>query len=240
MTVPFGTAAGCPHREETRTPHAVPGSHESSPEAGRPSADGPSRASDPAGGDRRGRGRRRGMVGLRDTRLAGRHPQDQARHHVMQENRSFDSYFGTYPGRRRHPDARTAVRGRACPSPDARTRASSPFHDRDDVTAAARTSTATRWPTSTAARWTGSSSRRSRASTVPARRIRRPELLRRPAADRRDGLPRRRARSRTTGPTRRASCCRTTCSSRTWVVEPAGAPLHGLRVVGKCTTPTTP
>ena len=36
---------------------------------------------------------------------------------IMQENRSFDSYFGTYPGRGRHPDAaRTARRLRAGPA----------------------------------------------------------------------------------------------------------------------------
>ena len=30
---------------------------------------------------------------------------------VMQENRSFDSYFGTYPARDRHPDARWEADG---------------------------------------------------------------------------------------------------------------------------------
>ena len=33
---------------------------------------------------------------------------------IMQENRSFDQYFGTYPGRRRHPDAGRRARRSAC------------------------------------------------------------------------------------------------------------------------------
>ncbi len=33
---------------------------------------------------------------------------------IEQENRSFDSYFGTYPGADGHPDARTACRPSAC------------------------------------------------------------------------------------------------------------------------------
>ena len=40
---------------------------------------------------------------------------------IMQENRSFDSYFGTYPGRRRHPARRDRARPQRCPV--------APFHD---------------------------------------------------------------------------------------------------------------
>ena len=50
---------------------------------------------------------------------------------IEQENRSFDSYFGTYPGRRRHPhEERRAdgVRARSRPA-DAR----APYHDTADV-----------------------------------------------------------------------------------------------------------
>ncbi len=75
----------------------------------------------------------------------------------MQENRSFDSYFGTYPGADGIPPG-------VCvpdpPGPCVR-----PFHDRHDQNAGgpARPE-ATRWPTSTAARWTGSWSSSSGAS----------------------------------------------------------------------------
>ena len=36
---------------------------------------------------------------------------------IMQENRSFDSYFGTFPGRRGHPHAERSSRRRACRTP---------------------------------------------------------------------------------------------------------------------------
>ena len=34
---------------------------------------------------------------------------------IMQENRSFDHYFGTYPGRQWHPDAEWRTEPCACP-----------------------------------------------------------------------------------------------------------------------------
>ena len=131
----------------------------------------------------------------------------------MQENRSFDSYFGTYPGRRRHPDAERPARPCACPTRD-RAAASSPYprpRRRQRRRPARRRPT--RPPTSTAARWTASSrrpSRRSKGCADPNN-----PACSDSADARRDGLPRRDATSRTTGPTPRTSCCRTTCSSRT-------------------------
>ncbi len=128
---------------------------------------------------------------------------------IMQENRSFDSYFGTYPGRRRHPDApRRADRLRAgSAAPHAACARST---TRTTSTTAARTSRAPTRPTTTTAGWTASSAR----GEIVRQRAR-PEGLQRQARRRHDGLPRRRARSPTTGPTRATTCSRTTCSSPT-------------------------
>ena len=53
---------------------------------------------------------------------------------IMQENRSFDTYFGTYPGRRRHPDAERHADG-VCDRPGDQ-------HLRQSRTSTTRTSTA--------------------------------------------------------------------------------------------------
>ena len=71
---------------------------------------------------------------------------------IMQENRSFDSYFGTFPGA-------DGIPAGVC-VPDPRTGGCvAPFHDSSDneLRRPARTKRAK--PTSTAARWTASSTR---------------------------------------------------------------------------------
>ena len=132
---------------------------------------------------------------------------------IMQENRSFDSYFGTYPGSRRDPDA--AGHPAVCvpdPTPH-HCSAPVPRHVRPQRRRAARPPT--RSPTSTAGRWTASSSQ---ARAGPQRSLRRnPDA---PGCSRTPTRPdvmgyHDAARSRTTGPTRTTSCSRTTCSSRT-------------------------
>ena len=50
---------------------------------------------------------------------------------IMQENRSFDSYFGTYPGRRRDPDEERRADGLRARPADARLR-QRPYHDTAD------------------------------------------------------------------------------------------------------------
>ena len=133
---------------------------------------------------------------------------------IMQENRSFDTYFGTYPGRRRHPDANGVPDGlRARSQP--RAAASRPYHDHDDVERrAGRTAQADATADIDGGKMDG--------FVAPGASTRRqgcvdrsnPGCARHGRA-RRDGLPRPSARSRTTGPTPATSCCRTTCSSRT-------------------------
>ena len=49
----------------------------------------------------------------------------------MQENRSFDSYFGTYPGSGRDPDEERHARPCACPNPAGG--CTRPYHDTADV-----------------------------------------------------------------------------------------------------------
>ena len=82
----------------------------------------------------------------------------------MQENRSFDSYFGTYPGRgraSRRPNGQFTV---CVPDPATKTAVRAPYHDSADVNGgAAHDRTRPRSPTSTAARWTASSPRPRRA-----------------------------------------------------------------------------
>ena len=82
---------------------------------------------------------------------------------IMQENRSFDEYFGTFPGadgipmRERPPD-------RVHPRPGA-ARCERPFHDPSDVNAGGpHTDRESRSPTSTAERWTASCAKPSRRS----------------------------------------------------------------------------
>ena len=107
----------------------------------------------------------------------------------MQENRSFDSYFGTYPGADGIPMQPRPSRPSACPT-RARSAVSGPTtttHDVERGRPARRTATPS--PTSTAARWTGSSPRPSRPDGA-ARAVDDPACCW-PGAARRDGLPRR-------------------------------------------------
>ena len=85
---------------------------------------------------------------------------------IMQENRSFDSYFGTYPGADGIPCA-TGVPPSACPT--RRRRCVRPYHDTPtrEHRRAARARRRGR-ATSTAARWTASSGRRVAALKQPA------------------------------------------------------------------------
>ena len=73
---------------------------------------------------------------------------------IMQENRSFDSYFGTYPG------ANGIPVGHLRAGPDQRRLRPRPSTTPPTRTAAARTAPKRRPPTSTAAAWTASSNRR--------------------------------------------------------------------------------
>ena len=120
---------------------------------------------------------------------------------IVQENRSFDHYFGTFPGADGIPMKRGRVR-RVRPRPGDRRRARARTTPTNSSTSAARTRPTTRSATSTAAAWTASSSSWSRP---PNRCGRRPERRRSAARrsarrdTRRHELPRRPARSRTTG-----------------------------------------
>ncbi len=89
---------------------------------------------------------------------------------IMQENRSFDSYFGTYPGADGLPPAR------ASPIPRA-VHVSGRITTRTTSTAADRTASATRWRTSTAARWTASSRRRNAAGAAAGPYVRAERLV---------------------------------------------------------------
>ena len=73
---------------------------------------------------------------------------------VMQENRSFDSYFGTYPGADGIP-MRDGV-PQVC-SPDPKTKECvAPYHDTNDEDTGAPHSELSAIPRSTAERWTAS------------------------------------------------------------------------------------
>src|SRR4029450_11549060 len=77
---------------------------------------------------------------------------------IMQENRSFDSYFGTYPGAGGGPRGfrgRTGASRSASRIP-ARTSASGPSTTPATGTAVGRTSKSTQCATCTAARWSDS------------------------------------------------------------------------------------
>ena len=132
----------------------------------------------------------------------------------MQENRSFDSYFGTFPGADGFPTTRTATSACACRTPQRRLHRPVP---RPAGPQRRRT-----------ARSRGCHGRHQRRGDG---RVRRPVRERR--ATRQHGCKdpnapacsvgaratswatTTAARSRTTGPTRRTSSSRTTCSSRT-------------------------
>ena len=145
---------------------------------------------------------------------------------IMQENRSFDSYFGTYPGADGIPMRGTAVDGvRAEPGPLG---APGPTMTRPTSTAAARTARP-RWPTSTTARWTGSS----RSATRPGTSApwSQPGLQRTPARPTSWATtpPR---RYRTTGVRQGLRPPRPHVRAGEVVVA-SGAPLPGLRLVGE-------
>ena len=157
---------------------------------------------------------------------------------IMQENRSFDTYFGTYPGRRRHPDEQRARRRCAFPTADR----AAVRHARTSIT-----------PTSTAAARTAQTNARRRHQRRQDGRLRRPASRRRSkgCADpdepglratrrtpdvmgyhtrsRHPELLDVRAELRAAGPHVRAER----------VVEPARAPVPGLGVVGARAPSTT-
>ena len=132
---------------------------------------------------------------------------------IMQENRSFDTYFGTYPGADGIP-MQNGVPTVCVPDPADATAASSPTTTTPTSTAAARTAPGRRH---------GRHRRRQdgrlhRPGRARPKRLRRSPTTRvctqsapRPTSWATTPAP----TSRTTGPTRSTSCCRTTCSSRT-------------------------
>jgi phospholipase C len=83
---------------------------------------------------------------------------------IMQENRSFDSYFGTYPGADGIP-MQNGVPTVCNPDPR-RSSASSSTTTAPTGTAAAPTSAPTPAPTSTGARWTASCAARRRGGAA--------------------------------------------------------------------------
>ena len=97
---------------------------------------------------------------------------------IEQENRSFDSYFGTYPGADGIPST-NGVPTVCVPVPTGGCQA--PYHDTADVNGGGPHNAGSARSTSTAGRWTGSSPRRPRArrgaertrSTTPRARTRR-------------------------------------------------------------------
>ena len=70
---------------------------------------------------------------------------------IMQENRSFDSYFGTYPGADGIP-MKNGVPTVCVPNPGGG--CTRPYHDKADLNGGGPHGEGTRWPTSMAARWT--------------------------------------------------------------------------------------
>ena len=146
---------------------------------------------------------------------------------IMQENRSFDSYFGTFPGA----DGIPMRHGRpvACLRPAAGAAATTCTSTTPTSTAAARTTSATSPPTSTAARWTASSPRGSRAhdhcadpNNPAAQQRHRLDVLGYHTPQRHPELLGLRPALRAPGPHVRADR----------VLEPARAPVPGLGVVG--------
>ena len=88
---------------------------------------------------------------------------------IMQENRSFDNYFGTYPGADGIP-MKNGVPTVCLPNPKSK-QCVRPYHDRADLNLGGPHGAATPRPRSTAARWTASSSASSAGSPtyIPAR-----------------------------------------------------------------------
>ena len=80
---------------------------------------------------------------------------------IMQENRSFDNYFGTYPRADGIPGL-GGHRGKVPCIPDPGERCVRPFHDRHDLNGGGPYGFASATRRSTAARWTGSSNSRRR------------------------------------------------------------------------------
>ncbi len=152
---------------------------------------------------------------------------------IQQENRSFDSYFGTFPGA----DGIPMQNGKptVCVNDPATGACVAPYVD--------HCRRERRWTPLGAERDRRHRRREDGRLHRPGRV--RPEGLPRPDRPglhqlgdaRRDGLPHRRATSRTTGPTPRTSSSRTTCSSRT----PRGAfpPTCSWCRSGRRTAPST-
>ena len=155
---------------------------------------------------------------------------------IMQENRSFDSYFGTFPGADGIPmkNGKPTV---CVPDPVTKHVCRAVRRPRTTSTAAARTARQAARPTSTAARWTASSGR-----PQSGRRVPRPHRSRRCSTPgqnaRRDGVPHRerhpelldlRQGLRPPGPHVRAER----------LVEPSRAPVPGLGMVGRAAPSTT-
>ena len=144
---------------------------------------------------------------------------------IMQENRSFDNYFGTYPGADGIP-MRHGVPTACIPDPYA-SRAR-PYHDSQDVNDGGPHDQIAYTVDYDNGRMDGFI--RAPGECMPRTRCRPPGLRREPVA-RHDGLPQPardpellglRARLRAPGPHVRAER----------VVEPARAPVHGLGMVG--------
>ena len=132
---------------------------------------------------------------------------------IMQENRSFDSYFGTYPGRRRHPDDERQPT--VCvPDPRDAAAASAPYR-RPRRRQRRRPARRRRRDGRHRRRQDGRLRRQARTRPEGLRRPERPGVHATRADARRDGLPHRTRHPELLGVRARTSCCRTTCSSRT-------------------------
>ena len=153
---------------------------------------------------------------------------------IMQENRSFDSYFGTYPGRQRDPRPGRVPRRPA----ERRLQRALPRPERKQLRRAARRGARDRGR-STAGRWTASSARgraaRHRAQQSPLR----PERSRKQAPA--DVMGYHDAREIPNYWTYAKNfVLQDNMFESGRLVEPARAPLHGLRLVGAVPQRPTP
>ena len=131
---------------------------------------------------------------------------------IEQENRSFDSYFGTFPGADGIP-MKNGVPTVCVPMPAGGCQA--PYHDTADVNGGGPHGAANAKADVDGGKMDGfiTAGDERQEGVRRQRHCRQPRMLQLGDA-RRDGLPHRRRRSRTTGPTPRTSCSTTTCSSR--------------------------
>ena len=187
--------------------------------------------------DRGGRPSPRGSApGTRNRQTSagaalGRHPQDPARRRDHAGEPLVRQLLRDVPGRRRHPDEERQCRRCACPIPRRRPVRRAVRRPPRRQRRRAAHGTRTPWPTSTAARWTASSAQASLTPTtccIDPRQARglhqigAPDVMGYHTEQRHPELLDVRARLRAPGPHVRAER----------VVEPAGAPLHGVGVVG--------